>query len=112
MSKKTLSELVRYIKSYLAQRNLHLDRVILFGSHARGQARPDSDVDIAIVSDEFSGKDIFQRARMMRGLHISLTRRFSKPFDIVYLSNEELSARESFLLDYVRQGRELPPNEF
>ena len=28
-----------------------LRRVILFGSHARGQARPDSDVDLCLVSD-------------------------------------------------------------
>ncbi len=25
------------------------DRIILFGSHARGQARPDSDVDLLVV---------------------------------------------------------------
>ena len=107
MSKKTLSELVKYIKNYLAQRYLRLDRVILFGSHAQGRARPDSDVDIAIVSNGFNGKNIFQRARMMRGLHIGLTRRFSKPFDIVYLSTEELSSQNSFLLDYVRRGQEI-----
>lgn len=28
-----------------------LRRVILFGSHARGEARPDSDVDLCLVSD-------------------------------------------------------------
>lgn len=27
----------------------HPDRVILFGSHARGEARPDSDVDLLVV---------------------------------------------------------------
>lgn len=30
---------------------LPLKRVYLFGSHARGQARPDSDVDLCLVSD-------------------------------------------------------------
>lgn len=28
-----------------------LQRVILFGSHARGEARPDSDVDLCLVAD-------------------------------------------------------------
>lgn len=28
-----------------------LRRVILFGSHARGEARPDSDVDLCVVAD-------------------------------------------------------------
>jgi uncharacterized protein len=30
---------------------LPLRQVILFGSHARGEARPDSDVDLCLVSD-------------------------------------------------------------
>ncbi len=30
---------------------LPLRRVILFGSHARGEGRPDSDVDLCLVSD-------------------------------------------------------------
>lgn len=29
-----------------------LERVILFGSHARGEARPDSDVDLCLVSGD------------------------------------------------------------
>lgn len=28
-----------------------LEQVILFGSHARGEARPDSDVDLCLVAD-------------------------------------------------------------
>jgi predicted nucleotidyltransferase len=32
-------------------RTVPLRRVILFGSHARGEARPDSDVDLCLVSD-------------------------------------------------------------
>lgn len=31
---------------------LPVREIILFGSHARGDARPDSDVDLCIVSDE------------------------------------------------------------
>lgn len=33
-----------------AKRRVPVDRVILFGSHATGQARPDSDIDLAIFS--------------------------------------------------------------
>jgi predicted nucleotidyltransferase len=36
------------------------ERIILFGSHARGEARPDSDVDLLVIEQEGFGK---QRSR-------------------------------------------------
>jgi uncharacterized protein len=39
-------------------------RVVLFGSHVRGQARKDSDVDLCIVSDQASHQ--LEAARLLR----------------------------------------------
>jgi predicted nucleotidyltransferase len=50
---------IRVIKEFinaLKREGINIDRVILFGSYARGNARPDSDIDIAIISKDF-GKD-------------------------------------------------------
>jgi len=46
---EALDEMVRRIVDAV-----HPDRIILFGSHARGEAGPDSDIDLLIVapSDE------------------------------------------------------------
>ncbi len=44
------------IRSELKKKGVHADVVILFGSHARGQANTESDIDLAIVSRDF-GKD-------------------------------------------------------
>lgn len=46
VSEGILEEMVRRLV-----RNLDPDMVILFGSRARGDARPDSDVDLLIVKD-------------------------------------------------------------
>jgi predicted nucleotidyltransferase len=37
-------------------RDFHPLRLILFGSHARGDARPDSDIDLLVVLPEVSDK--------------------------------------------------------
>ena len=36
-------------------KRFHPDKIILFGSHARGDAGPDSDVDLLVVMD-FEGR--------------------------------------------------------
>lgn len=43
-----------------------IDRVLLFGSQGRGDARPDSDVDLIIVSPAFRGRSLGQRGYPIR----------------------------------------------
>src|SRR3990170_1433462 len=53
------SQAVKIIKKFvkaLQAAGISVDRVILYGSYARGGARTDSDIDIAVVSKDF-GKD-------------------------------------------------------
>jgi predicted nucleotidyltransferase len=50
---------IRVIKEFinaLKREGINIDRVILFGSYAKGNVRPDSDIDIAVISKDF-GKD-------------------------------------------------------
>jgi len=53
------SQVIRLIKEFvnaLKQEGITIDRVILYGSYARGHALPDSDIDVAVISKDF-GKD-------------------------------------------------------
>jgi uncharacterized protein len=45
----------RFVKA-LKKEGISIDHVILYGSYARGKVRPDSDIDVAVVSRHF-GKD-------------------------------------------------------
>ena len=50
---------IRVIKKFvkaLKREGITIDRVILYGSHATGNVRPDSDIDVAVISKDF-GKD-------------------------------------------------------
>ncbi len=50
------ASVVRAVQGYLAavrRSGIHTERGILFGSYARGDARPDSDVDVLIIAPEF-----------------------------------------------------------
>jgi predicted nucleotidyltransferase len=49
----TILELVADFLATLQQSDIHLDEAYLYGSHAVGRARPDSDIDVALVSADF-----------------------------------------------------------
>jgi uncharacterized protein len=47
---KILDEFVKQSNSFLLA-----DEIILYGSYARGNEREDSDIDVAVIVNEFSG---------------------------------------------------------
>lgn len=65
------------------------DKIILFGSYSTNTFNSESDIDCIIISKEFRGKDIFEIAKMTQNIEYQLTKKFLKPFDILYYSDEE-----------------------
>ena len=64
------------------------ERVILFGSRARGEAGPDSDVDLIVIEAEPFGPDRDRRAEAVR-LWRALSG-FRVPKDILVYSRDEV----------------------
>src|SRR4030043_1738877 len=56
MVKDQAIKVIRKFVNALKQEGISVDRVILFGSYAKGKIRPDSDIDVAVVSKQF-GRD-------------------------------------------------------
>jgi uncharacterized protein len=78
-------------------------RIILFGSHARGEAGPDSDVDLLVVTDRPTGNDASLRLRRKV--------KYSFPLDLIVCDAGRLERRieagDYFLQDAVRLGKVL-----
>jgi len=64
------------------------EQVILFGSHARGDAGPDSDVDLLIVMD-FEGSKVEKCLEIRGALHDFLI-----PLDVIVTTPEEFAWRK------------------
>lgn len=84
------------------------EKVILFGSRARGTATADSDVDLLVVEREpFSPV----RSRRKELLRVSMAiREFAIPADILLYSNDEMEDRQplsSVLAQVSREGKVL-----
>ena len=55
---------MRYIDE-LNKNNIPISEAVIFGSHAHGDERAESDIDIALVSDAFTGDRFEDRRRIV-----------------------------------------------
>lgn len=57
--------LVRKFYDLLRRKKIPIEKMILFGSQVKGKAKPWSDIDICVVSEDF-GKDSFSETVMLK----------------------------------------------
>lgn len=86
VSDQTLSQMVGAIVE-----EIHPEKVILFGSQAKGDLNPDSDVDFLIVDSASFGPGRSRRKEMAR-IWKALGK-FLQPVDILLYSQGELDSR-------------------
>ena len=104
MAKEIVLDAIRFFEKQLEQSGLHIAKVILFGSQAKGQATEESDVDIVVLSDDFRNKDIFERVRLTMDAEVLTIRKFMIPFDIITMTPEEFESGNSLVSGFAREG--------
>ncbi len=59
-------DVTKFVNDYAAalREHIRLDRIVLFGSYARGEATDESDLDLIVVSPDF-GKNAFKDSSLL-----------------------------------------------
>ena len=87
----------------------HPEKVILFGSRARGMAHPESDIDLLVIAH--STQPRHRRAAPLYGVLSDIL----APMDIVVYSPEEVEdwrdVRQAFVTTAIREGQVLYENK-
>ncbi|MGB9775585.1 MAG: nucleotidyltransferase domain-containing protein [Anaerolineae bacterium] len=61
-------EIVEHFLRELEKAGIRLTAAYLYGSYAGGSARPDSDIDVALVSEDFTGDWLEDHRRILSAL--------------------------------------------
>lgn len=95
--------ILRRLKEELIRRyGPRLERVILFGSRARGEARPDSDWDVAVILKGYDGAR-GERERLV-DLGYDLMLQTGEALSLLPLAPEELGKRTLFMHNLREEG--------
>ncbi len=99
MDKETYQVISEY-KRRLEALGIKVTKTILYGSHAVGKAREDSDIDLVVVSDDFKNMDTWERLCLLGRARIGIKR----PMEIMGFTEEELESEDSvtFIKDEIK----------
>jgi len=63
-----IRDLIKKFLLRLEQENIRIQKAILYGSYANGTYNEWSDIDLAIVSDDFLGNRVLDKERMIKSI--------------------------------------------
>jgi len=93
-----LDQLQQHLKALYGER---LCKVMLFGSHARGEARPDSDVDILVVLQGTvnPGQEVIRSSEFLAELALE----YDKVISCLFMDELRFMTRQGPLLRNIRK---------
>jgi len=102
IDKKKVYQIIHQYLEVLRENNLNYAKVYLYGSYAQGNYKKDSDIDLAIVSDDFSGDVIDDQFLLMKLRRKVDLRIEPHPFLI-----EEFSTDDPYVKTIIETGEEI-----
>ncbi len=97
---REIYHIINEYKQKLESLGVRVKRIILYGSHALGKAREDSDIDLVVVSDDFEDLDLWERLCLLGRSRIGIKR----PMEILGITEKEFKSEHSgtFIGDEVK----------
>jgi len=103
MAKREIIKIKKVLIELLKEIGISVEKMIIFGSYAKGKEKEDSDIDIIVVSKDFRNKDIFEVVYLTKDIHWKLVEYVMKPFDIMYYSDEEWEKGDSLIINAAKK---------
>jgi uncharacterized protein len=95
---RQVRDLILVYRKVLREHDIHVTQMVLFGSHAKGDANEWSDIDLAVISPDFGRDYCSDRVRLMK-----LARRTSTMIEPHPLHPNDLNDRWSTLSAEIRR---------
>jgi len=88
---KKISKILKELKSALEHMGIKVNRMILFGSYSQGTYKEGSDIDVAVISDDFKGMNLLER---LEALGLALAKaKITEPIEALGYTEEEFVAQ-------------------
>jgi predicted nucleotidyltransferase len=100
MDKKAVLKIISAFRKAIESRGIRADKLILFGSYATGQYREDSDIDVVVISRDFTDKSYWERIDILSGAIYDVF----EPIEAIAFTPQEWKSRDSIIADFAQNG--------
>lgn len=101
MAKISSKKIKDLLKKYLKEAGVNYQQIILFGSFAK-RNKKFNDIDIVIISSDFEGRTLWERAELIGDIHWKLVNFLKTPLDILTFSLKEWEEENSPIISYIK----------
>ncbi len=101
MDKDTVLDILSRFKTALDSKGIRISKLILFGSYANGTQREGSDIDIVVVSEDFTGKNSWERIDILTDAIYEVF----EPIEAIALTPDEWEKGDSVVVEYSKTGK-------
>lgn len=101
--KHSPTQIEKTLPRLLQQRGIDTEKIVIFGSYAKGNQKPDGDIDIMVISSDFRDRDIFEKVELTNGIHRQLVKMTKKAVDIMYYSDLEWKRGHSLIITAAKE---------
>ena len=103
MDKAAVIKIVDKFYQKIKARGIRPLKLILYGSYANDTNWEGSEIDIVVISDDFIGKDYWERIDILADVIYEIF----APIEAVAMTQEEWDKGELFVTDFARDGEVL-----
>ena len=100
MDKAAVVKIISDFGRALEAENIKPQKIILFGSFSAETQREDSDIDLVVISEDFTGKDYWERIDILSAAIYTVF----EPIEAVAMTPVEWQSGDSLIADYARNG--------
>jgi len=100
VDKEAVLKITRDFAKALESKGIKPQKIILFGSYSTGTQHEGSDIDLVVISDDFAGKDYWERIDI---LSTAIYTVFA-PIEATAMTPQEWESGESRIVDFARNG--------
>ena len=100
MDKEAVLRIISDFGKALEAEKIKPQEMILFGSYSTGTQHEDSDIDLLVISEDFAGKDYWERIDVLAAAIV----RVFEPIEAIAMTPQEWESGDSLITDYARNG--------